>query len=159
MTSFAVAWPAITAAFLGSFVEVVEAFTIVLAVATVRGWRPAIIGTGVALVFLALRAIDYHRSHCSAHPTCRCFRPNIFAFHRNRTRLSAARAPGASTAHRSFAKPSVMFSPMRVVAAGDRDVRLDCELHAAPVSVVCAGRAGSVETARPERWATPFKGS
>src|SRR6267378_1917955 len=33
--------PAMTAAFLGSLVEAVEALTIVLAVATVRGWRPA----------------------------------------------------------------------------------------------------------------------
>ena len=33
--------PAMTAAFLASLVEAVEALTIVLAVATVRGWRPA----------------------------------------------------------------------------------------------------------------------
>jgi hypothetical protein len=33
--------PAVSAAFLGSFVEAVEAWTILLAVATVRGWRPA----------------------------------------------------------------------------------------------------------------------
>src|ERR1700704_980296 len=33
--------PAIMAAFLASLVEAVEAMTIVLAVATVRGWRPA----------------------------------------------------------------------------------------------------------------------
>jgi uncharacterized membrane protein len=32
--------PAISAAFFASLVEVVEAFTIVLAVATLRGWRP-----------------------------------------------------------------------------------------------------------------------
>ncbi|NQW13799.1 MAG: hypothetical protein HQ479_06020, partial [Rhodobacter sp.] len=40
-----VAAPAILAAFLASVVEVVEAFTIVLAVGTTRGWRPAILGT------------------------------------------------------------------------------------------------------------------
>ena len=33
------AWPTITAAFLASAVEFVEALTIVLAVGTVRGWR------------------------------------------------------------------------------------------------------------------------
>jgi hypothetical protein len=33
--------PAISAAFLSSLVEAVEALTIVLAVGTVRGWRPA----------------------------------------------------------------------------------------------------------------------
>jgi len=46
--------PAIVAAFLASAVEVVEAFTIVLAVATTRGWKPAIIGTGAALGVLGL---------------------------------------------------------------------------------------------------------
>ncbi|RCW87389.1 COG4280 domain-containing protein [Phyllobacterium bourgognense] len=42
-----------TAAFLGSFVEVVEAFTIILAVGVSRSWKPAFIGTGLALVVLA----------------------------------------------------------------------------------------------------------
>ncbi|MGO7216433.1 hypothetical protein ACCS75_36170, partial [Rhizobium ruizarguesonis] len=41
-------------AFLGSFVEVVEAFTIILAVGVTKGWRPAFIGTGLALALLAL---------------------------------------------------------------------------------------------------------
>jgi len=49
--------PAIAAAFLASLVEVVEAFTIVLAVATVRGWRPALLGTGAALGCLAIIVI------------------------------------------------------------------------------------------------------
>src|SRR5215472_18618728 len=47
------ALPAVSAAFLASLVEVVEAFTIVLAVATLRGWRPAAIGTIVGLIALA----------------------------------------------------------------------------------------------------------
>jgi len=45
--------PAISAAFFASTVEVVEAFTIVLAVATLRSWRPAVLGTGAALITLA----------------------------------------------------------------------------------------------------------
>ncbi|KEO55033.1 COG4280 domain-containing protein [Thioclava pacifica] len=49
-----VLFPAVTAAFLASIVEVVEAFTIVLAVATTRGWRPAIVGTVAALAVLGL---------------------------------------------------------------------------------------------------------
>lgn len=49
-----VVFPAVTAAFLASIVEVVEAFTIVLAVATTRGWRPAIVGTLAALAVLGL---------------------------------------------------------------------------------------------------------
>src|SRR5229473_3811494 len=45
--------PAVSAAFLASLVEVVEAFTIVLAVATLRGWRPAVLGTTAGLAVLA----------------------------------------------------------------------------------------------------------
>src|SRR5579872_4637483 len=50
----ATAAPAIGAAFVASTVEVVEAFTIVLAVASVRGWRPALSGAAAALGVLAL---------------------------------------------------------------------------------------------------------
>ena len=52
--SWTVAAPAVSAAFAASVVEVVEAFTIVLAVATLRGWRPAVAGTAAALAILAL---------------------------------------------------------------------------------------------------------
>jgi uncharacterized membrane protein len=44
--------PHVTAAFLASLVEFVEALTIVLAVGTVRGWRSALIGTGGGLMAL-----------------------------------------------------------------------------------------------------------
>jgi uncharacterized membrane protein len=54
LVSWGAAAPAITAAFLASLVEVVEAFTIVLAVGTVRGWRPAVLGTLAGLSSLAL---------------------------------------------------------------------------------------------------------
>ena len=47
------AGPSITAAFVGSTVEVVEAMTIVLAVGTVRGWRSALLGAATGLVSLA----------------------------------------------------------------------------------------------------------
>lgn len=52
MLEWSTAAPAIGSAFLASLVEVVEAFTIILAVATLRGWRPAVLGTGVALAVL-----------------------------------------------------------------------------------------------------------
>ncbi|WP_340151968.1 hypothetical protein [uncultured Sneathiella sp.] len=52
MLEWSTAAPAISAAFLASVVEVVEAFTIVLVVATLRGWKPAMIGTGAALLVL-----------------------------------------------------------------------------------------------------------
>src|SRR6266853_3320500 len=54
MIAWTTAAPAVSAAFLGSLVEAVEALTIVLAVATVRGWRPAGLGALAGLVLLAL---------------------------------------------------------------------------------------------------------
>ncbi|MEA2975216.1 MAG: hypothetical protein QOF19_736, partial [Alphaproteobacteria bacterium] len=52
--NWTLAAPAISAAFLSSLVEAVEALTIVLAVATVRGWKPAGLGALAGLVLLAL---------------------------------------------------------------------------------------------------------
>ncbi|SIR59429.1 TMEM165/GDT1 family protein [Bosea sp. TND4EK4] len=54
MMTWATAAPAISATFLASIVEVVEAFTIVLAVGTVQGWRPALAGTAAGLGVLGL---------------------------------------------------------------------------------------------------------
>src|SRR5882757_2884538 len=54
MIAWATAAPAVSAAFLGALVEAVEALTIVLAVATVRGWRPAGLGASAGLAFLAV---------------------------------------------------------------------------------------------------------
>jgi uncharacterized membrane protein len=48
---------AVSAAFLASLVEAVEAFTIVLAAAAVRGWRVAALGAAAALALLALIVI------------------------------------------------------------------------------------------------------
>ncbi|WP_029005797.1 COG4280 domain-containing protein [Azorhizobium doebereinerae] len=53
MTTMTTIGSTVTAAFLGSFVEVVEAFTIILAVGLSRGWKPAFVGTGLALLVLA----------------------------------------------------------------------------------------------------------
>src|SRR2546425_33730 len=47
------AGPSVTAAFLGSLVECVEAVTIVLAVGMVRGWRSALLGAAAGLAALA----------------------------------------------------------------------------------------------------------
>ncbi len=54
------AGPAIAAAFLASLVEAVEALTIVLAVATVRGWPPAWLGAlcGLALLTVIVAAFS-----------------------------------------------------------------------------------------------------
>jgi Ca2+/H+ antiporter, TMEM165/GDT1 family len=51
--AWSVAAPAVTAAFLASLVEAVEAFTIVLAVTSLRGWRPAALGATAGLAVLA----------------------------------------------------------------------------------------------------------
>jgi uncharacterized membrane protein len=48
-----------TAAFLGSLVEAVEALTIVLAVATVRGWRPAGLGAFSGLILLVVIVVVF----------------------------------------------------------------------------------------------------
>ncbi len=57
MVTWAHAGPSVIAAFLASLVECVEALTVVLAVGTVRGWRPALAGAGLGLgLLLALVA-------------------------------------------------------------------------------------------------------
>lgn len=45
-------WYAMGASFLGTFVEFVEALTIILAVGAVRGWRNALLGAGTAVALL-----------------------------------------------------------------------------------------------------------
>src|SRR5579871_1092501 len=57
MGSWATVAPAITSAFLASLVEVVEAFTVVLAVSTIRGYRPAVLGSLAGLVLLGLLVV------------------------------------------------------------------------------------------------------
>ena len=47
-------WGLVVAAFAASFVEFVEALTIVLAMGATRGWRSALAGTGAALVALVV---------------------------------------------------------------------------------------------------------
>lgn len=46
-------WGLLTATFTASFVEFVEALTIVLAMGVTRGWRSALVGTGAAVLSLA----------------------------------------------------------------------------------------------------------
>ena len=54
MTGITALTSAVTASFLASLVEVVEAFTIILAVGLTRGWRPALRGAISALLLLAV---------------------------------------------------------------------------------------------------------
>ena len=48
------ALPTLTASFLASVVECVEALTVVLAVGATRGWRPALLGSALGVLGLAL---------------------------------------------------------------------------------------------------------
>jgi len=61
MTILPLTWthagPPMLAAFLASLVEFVEALTIVLAVGTVRGWRPALGGSALGVAVLALLVV------------------------------------------------------------------------------------------------------
>lgn len=59
MTTVTALSSTVTAAFLGSLVEVVEAFTIVLAVGITRSWRPALIGSGLALALLVVLVLIF----------------------------------------------------------------------------------------------------
>ena len=59
MTSLTTIFSTVTASFLASFVEVVEAFTIVLAVGITQSWRPAFAGTGLALLVLAILVLIF----------------------------------------------------------------------------------------------------
>ena len=51
--------PVLLASFLASSVECVEALTIVLAVGSVRGWRPALFGAGLAAALLAALVVVF----------------------------------------------------------------------------------------------------
>jgi uncharacterized membrane protein len=57
MMTWAHAGPSVAAAFLASLVEFIEALTVVLAVGVVRGWRPALLGTGLGLGVLFLMVV------------------------------------------------------------------------------------------------------
>ncbi|MDB5492838.1 MAG: hypothetical protein JWP86_175 [Phenylobacterium sp.] len=59
LTGFSSGGAALGTAFLASVVEVVEAFTIILAVGTVQGWRPAVAGGLAGLLVLALVVLAF----------------------------------------------------------------------------------------------------
>jgi hypothetical protein len=67
-----VAAPAVGSAFLDQLVEVVEAFTIVLAVATMRGWRPAFLGAAPGSPLPRSFWLQSLLCRCSRH-TLRCW--------------------------------------------------------------------------------------
>ena len=62
--------PAIGSAFLASLVEAIEAFTIVLAASTLRGWRPAAFGTlaGLGVLAALIAVLGPLLGHVPLHP-------------------------------------------------------------------------------------------
>ena len=76
------AWPPMQASFLASLFEFVEALTVVFAVGTVRGWRPALAETALAFaVLLTLVVVPWagadaypsrSRAASSSAPSCSC---------------------------------------------------------------------------------------
>jgi Ca2+/H+ antiporter, TMEM165/GDT1 family len=54
--------PTVLASFMASLVEFVEALTIVLAVGTVRGWRPALMGSAASLIVLLTLVLVFGQS-------------------------------------------------------------------------------------------------
>src|SRR5260221_1457707 len=70
LPTFAQAAPAVSAAFLSSLVEAVEALTVVLSVATVRGWQPAGVRPlpGLAARALGVDAVRAPTGPASLHP-------------------------------------------------------------------------------------------
>jgi uncharacterized membrane protein len=59
MTSLPAILSTVTASFLASLVEVVEAFTILLAVGLTQSWRPAFAGAALALLALAALVVIF----------------------------------------------------------------------------------------------------
>lgn len=59
MIAWTIAGPVVVASFLASLVEFVEAFTIVLAVASVRGPRPALLGALAGFVLLVVLVLAF----------------------------------------------------------------------------------------------------
>lgn len=55
-------WPVVTASFLASLVEFVEALTIILAVGVVRGWKSALLGVATAVVLLTLLVVLFAKA-------------------------------------------------------------------------------------------------
>jgi uncharacterized membrane protein len=99
--SWGAAVPAIGAAFLASVVEVVEAFTIVLVVGTIQGWRPAILGTcaGLASLALAVAALGPMLQQIPLHLLQLCIGVLLLLFGMRWLRKAILRSAGVIALH------------------------------------------------------------
>jgi uncharacterized membrane protein len=93
--------PAVTTAFLSSLVEAVEALTIVLAVASVRGWRPAGVGAfaGLALLVLIVLALGPLLDRIPLHQLQLVIGTLLLPFGMRWLRKAILRAAGAIPLH------------------------------------------------------------
>jgi uncharacterized membrane protein len=93
--------PAVGAAFLASLVEVVEAFTIILAVATLRGWRPAALGTfaGLGVLGLLIILLGPLLDHVPLHLLQLCIGVLLLLFGMGWLRKAILRAAGIIPLH------------------------------------------------------------
>src|SRR5437660_8258636 len=118
--------PAMTAAFLASLVEAVEALTIVLAVATVRGWRPAGLGAlaGLGLLVLVVVMLGPLLDRVPLHLLQLAIGVLLLLFGMRWLRKAILRSAGVIALHdeaRAFAKETASLSD----AARRHESRLD----------------------------------
>src|SRR5262245_61190000 len=92
---------AATAAFFPTLVEAVEALTIVLAVGTVRGWRPAVGGAAGAFVVLAVMLVLFGSllQYVSPHLLQTMIGGLLILFGGNWLRKAVLRAAGLKSLH------------------------------------------------------------
>jgi uncharacterized membrane protein len=118
--------PAISAAFLGSLVEAVEALTIVLAVASVRGWRPAGFGAlaGLALLALVVIALGPLLSFAPLHALQLLIGVLLLLFGMRWLRKAILRSAGMIPLHDEAAAFAAETAGLRE-QTGSREARLD----------------------------------
>jgi uncharacterized membrane protein len=118
--------PAMTAAFLASLVEAVEALTVVLAVATVRGWRPAGLGAigGLALLALIVAGLGPLLDRIPLHLLQFAIGVLLLLFGMRWLRKAALRAAGIIPLHDEAAAFATETAELRE-QAGRHEARLD----------------------------------
>lgn len=140
MSALLQAAPSVIAAFLGSLVEFVEALTIVLAVGTVRGWRPALTGAmaGVLVLVVIVLLLGPLLSVIPLHPLQLGIGLLLLLFGMRWLRKAILRAAGIIPLHDEAAAFAAETAGMR--AAGPiATLRLD------PIAVVTTFKAVVLE--------------
>jgi uncharacterized membrane protein len=126
MTWTAAASAAVLAAFLSSLVEAVEALTIVLSVATVRGWKPAGLGAaaGIATLGLIVLLFGPFLEHVPLHALQLVIGVLLVLFGMRWLRKAILRAAGVIALHDEMAVFAAESAALRSQAREQR-ARLD----------------------------------